>query len=182
MIGSRKTPQPILDMMIDYASVLRSLGYTVRSGGALGADTAAEIGHTVECDGVTALVQAEIFIPWQGFGKTKQSDETHIKLDSLPMREYAFKMAQAVHPAWGRCSSAAKSLHARNSFQVLGKDLNDPSDFVICYAEVSSNGTPKGGTATAISIANEFNVPVYNLYKAHDMNNLNRLLLDLVSG
>lgn len=43
-IGSRETPRSILDLMTAIARKLEALGYTLRSGGATGADTAFEEG------------------------------------------------------------------------------------------------------------------------------------------
>lgn len=53
-----------------------------------------------------------------------------------------------------------KKLLTRNGYQVLGKDLNTPSEYLICY----SNG--KGGTQQAIRIAEDINinVPIFNLW------------------
>ena len=53
-----------------------------------------------------------------------------------------------------------KALHSRNAMQVLGFDLDDPVDFVLCW---TPGGNKLGGTATAIRIAEDHNVPVYNL-------------------
>lgn len=43
-VGSRATPEPVLDLMRRCATRLEVLGYTLRSGGANGADTAFEEG------------------------------------------------------------------------------------------------------------------------------------------
>lgn len=47
-VGSRETPQDILNTMYKIGKYLASKGYTLRSGGAIGADTAFENG----CDSV----------------------------------------------------------------------------------------------------------------------------------
>ena len=43
-IGSRKTPNSILEEMTTLAKLLSNMGYTLNSGGAVGADTAFEQG------------------------------------------------------------------------------------------------------------------------------------------
>ena len=43
-VGSRATPEPVLDLMRRCATRLEVLGYTLRSGGANGAETAFEEG------------------------------------------------------------------------------------------------------------------------------------------
>ena len=57
----------------------------------------------------------------------------------------------------------AKALHTRNVYQVLGLDLNTPSEFVVCYADVDKHNNVIGGTATAVNIAKEVGIPVYNI-------------------
>ena len=43
-IGSRETPHHILTLMTEIANILDNIGYTLRSGGADGADTAFALG------------------------------------------------------------------------------------------------------------------------------------------
>lgn len=122
---------------------LRALGYLLRSGDAVGADRAFA----------------------EGAGSAKQIFLPHDATDA------AMKIAASVHPAWELCSDIAKRLHGRNAFQVLGKTLDDPSKFVICW---TANGQAIGGTATAIRIAELHGIPVFNL---HDPTALDRLAL-----
>lgn len=71
-----------------------------------------------------------------------------------------------MHPAPYALKGYVLHLMARNGYQVLGKDFNSPSDFLICYTEdgatkETSRGT--GGTGQAIRIAVKNNIPVWNL-------------------
>jgi hypothetical protein len=141
-IGSRETPAEVLALMTAAARELDRQGWTLRSGGAKGADTAFAQG--------VSSVRKQIFTA----------------RDSIP--EDAFGMAADAHPAWGACSDYARRLHARNVMQVLGHELDDPSKFVLCWtpdgaetAEETSRHT--GGTGQAIRIACMHNVPVFNL-------------------
>ena len=52
-------------------------------------------------------------------------------------------------------------LMARNCYQVLGKDLETPSEFIICWTK---DGQATGGTGQALRIAKKNNIPVFNLY------------------
>ena len=61
-IGSRETPVRVLEAMRRCAQTLGRAGFTLRSGGAGGADTTFEKG----CDDVQG--EKEIYIPWNGFG------------------------------------------------------------------------------------------------------------------
>lgn len=113
-IGSRQTPPDVMHQMGTIAAWLASLGFTLRSGGAGGADTAFEI----------QSLKKEIFRPHH----------------TTPA---ALELAARFHPAWDRCSDYAKRLHARNGFQVLGTDLVSPSAFVVCWTKdgKASGGT-----------------------------------------
>ena len=63
-IGSRETPLEYIQLFIRIAEYLASVGYTLRSGGANGADLAFEIG----CDNKQG--KKEIYIPWYSFNNS----------------------------------------------------------------------------------------------------------------
>lgn len=142
-IGSRETPPEILAKMTQIATYLASRDYYLRSGGAPGADSAFEDG---------AGDKKQIFLPWRGFNGNKSN--------LFEIHPDAFETASRIHPAWDRCSQAAKKLHARNVHQVLGCNLNDPSEFVVCWTK---DGEAVGGTATAIKLALHIGISVFNL-------------------
>lgn len=149
-IGSREAPEEVLLKMEKIAFYLaHTYDATLRSGGAIGADSAFERG----CD--KADGKKEIFYAKEWQNKIKPSKEAW---------EEAERIASKIHPAWDRCSEFARKLHSRNCFQVLGADLQSPVDFVVCYAKEDRNGNPQGGTRTAIMLARENNIPVYNLF------------------
>jgi len=144
-IGSRNTPDDVLKTMTALATELELTNYTLRSGGAEGADTAFEVG-------VHSCFNQEIYLPWKGF------NNSHSPLHSPS--DKAIIMAKAYHPNWDACSRWARLFHARNCHQVLGQDLKTPTDFVLCW-------TPKGqwigGTSQALRIADHWNIPIFNL-------------------
>lgn len=142
-VGSRETPKQIVELMRLTARKLQEADYILRSGAADGADLAFESG--VDCPD-----SKEIWIPWSGFNKSHSTN--------LPVPE-AFDIARTVHPAWHKLTDGAKSLHARNIHQLLGADLNTPSDFVLCYTH---NGDTIGGTATVIRLATKLKIPIFN--------------------
>lgn len=149
-IGSRQTPSNILNYMFQLASQLETnYKYVLRSGAALGADTAFEDGSKVN----------EIYIPWIGFNNHKE-----ICINSLEAREIASKH----HPYWNRLSEPVKKLMTRSVLQVLGQDLKTYSDFVLCWTpdgctNQKSRSIKTGGTGLAISVADSYNVPVINM-------------------
>lgn len=162
-IGSRETPEDVLEIMKRIAEVLAQKGLTLRSGAAPGADQAFEVG----CDKVKG--KKEIWLPWEGFN---EHPSHHVP--TLKHLEYASK----IHPVWDRLSQGVRKLHARNVGQVFGYNLNTPVEFVVCYtsdgAETASEVTSKtGGTGTAIKIASQNNIPVFNLGKKDVLDRIN---------
>jgi len=147
-IGSRKTPPTVLDLMTRTARFLYCGGYTLRSGGAIGADSAFELGSGGE---------NEIFLPFEGYNKNRS------KLFTIP--DAAFEIAAKLHPAWDRCTEVVRKYHARNVLIIYGQDLQTYCDFVICWTR---KGLVKGGTGMAIRIAQAADIPIFNLAKQEE--------------
>lgn len=145
-IGSRETPAAALELMERAAAIFACEGWTLRSGGAQGADQAFERG----CDLVGGLKQ--IFLPWRGF-------EDNLSPFYEPTRE-ASVIAASFHPRWETLSQGARRLHARNAHQVLGANLREPVEFIICW---TPKGSGSGGTGQALRIARSHNIPVIDL-------------------
>ena len=165
-IGSRETPTVVLKQMSRIAARLWRRGYTLRSGGAAGADQAFERGASKEekQSGVSTP-GFEIYLPWVGFnGRLLDS---HYHLLDFPK---AAMIARRFHPAWYRLSVATQKLHARNAHQILGADLESPVAFVVCWtadgAETARETSREtGGTGTAIRLASKRDIPVFNLQR-----------------
>ncbi len=148
-IGSREAPRSALILIAKLATTLAHYGLTLRSGGSPGADTAFERG----CG--RAKGKKEIFLPWKGFNGNKSP--------FFEPPEQAEILASLHHPNWRACSRAARKLHARNCQQVCGLDMEFPVDFVLFWAP-EKGGIVKGGTATAVSLAREMQIPTFNLW------------------
>lgn len=153
-IGSRQTPPAVLDYMRRVAFRLAKRGYVLRSGAADGADAAFEEG----CK--QAGGRMEIWLPWRGFNG-------HADTGLYPSERHA-QMAATVHPAWDRLSRGPRALHSRNAGQVLGADLATPVSFVLCWTpdgceSEKSRTRTTGGTGTAIVLAAQNSIPVFNL-------------------
>lgn len=134
-IGSRKTPPDVLTHMRDFAYEVAEDGWTLRSGGAKGADTAFEEGAR-KADGSVEIFLAE-----------DATDE-------------ALKHAAQFHPRWYGLKPYAKKLHARNSMIILGASLNDPVDVVVCW---TPKGVKVGGTAQGLRVAEHYRISIINL-------------------
>lgn len=151
-VGSRKTPDDVHEQMVKIGAELARRGWLLRSGGAEGADTAVEVG----CIAAGGLKR--IFLPRKGYNGRSGPDYLH----DLPKHFEAMRIAASIHPAWERCSPVAKHFHSRNIYQVLGADLDTPSDALICW---TPGGEDVGGTRTAIVCARQNGVPVFNMGK-----------------
>jgi hypothetical protein len=145
-IGSRQTPEPVLQLIRSLGRELAEHGWLLRSGGSPGADTAFEQG----CD--EAHGRKEIFLPWRGFNNSESP------LFDTPAE--ALNIAARYHPRLRSSSWQTQQLRARNVCQVLGRSLDTPSDLVLAWTE---DGLVAGGTATVLHIAAERGIPVINL-------------------
>lgn len=141
-VGSRETPNEVLELFERLAGFLGDRGCVLRSGGAEGADTAFENG--------CGNHKKEIFLPWKMEGREAAFT------GSTPEAE---EIVKKYHSAWDSYTWTSKKLLGRDAFQVLGLDLKTPVDFVICYTE---GGNLKGGTSTAIKLAMDNGIPVLN--------------------
>lgn len=135
-VGSRRLPIRLVPLLRELAAELERRDWTLRSGGARGSDAAFEAGVAVQA-------HKQIFYPDRGL---------------IPRQ--AFAIAEQHHPAWKRLSGYAKRCHARNSQQVLGPDLNEPSAFVLCW---TPDTQVVGGTGQTIRVAHAFDIEVYNI-------------------
>jgi hypothetical protein len=147
-IGSRSTPPDICQLMAQIAEELSERGYILRSGHARGADIAFENG---------AKEQKQIFLPWDSFNGAWINDRTYFSVRGYSR---AFDIAQKFHPVWDRCNYDAKCLLARNTHQIMGKDYDEPAEFVVCW---TPNGSGSGGTGQALRIAKSMNIPIFDL-------------------
>ena len=158
-IGSRETPQEVLDKMTEVAKYLEELGYTLRSGRAIGADKAFEKG---------VKSKKEVF------------------LGSVKTGEKELKIAEEIHPAWDKMLESTKrkaiasgknpeksadyvaNLMARNTNQIFGANLDTPVDFVLAWTQdgltdYRKRSLQSGGTGQAIDMASRKGIPVINM-------------------
>lgn len=141
-IGSRQTPPEILSLMTKIAIRLREgYNFILRSGGAIGADTAFEEG---------AGTQTEIFLSNNRVQEAREIAKNH-------------------HPAWNNLSEYVQGLMTRNAQIILGEYINKPVEFVVCWTKDGAETLEQttiytGGTGHAIRIASTYKIPVFNLY------------------
>lgn len=95
--------------------------------------------------------------------------------------EKAYAIAQLHHPNWDRLKPAVKNLMARNTQQILGRDLQSMSKFVLCWTpdgcEHDFLRTYKtGGTGQAIAVATTYGIPVINFANNNPLGRLSEVL------
>ena len=152
-IGSRQTPQAVLETMERIGQAMARHGWTLRSGAADGADTAFEAGAE------RGKGPREIWLPWPGFnGRTADGAATRVAVNNQANRD----LARQSHPAWHVLRDPVQKLMVRNVHQILGPDpgTSSPSDMVICW---TTDGAGEGGTGMAIRLAERHAVPVVDL-------------------
>ena len=165
-IGSRQTPDDILDEMRIIAAKMSERQYIVRSGGAAGADMAFEVG---------AGVNHEVYLPWDGFNGHVTQHGEHVNALKLHNYNKARRIASIEHPYWTNLKESHKKLHTRNVYQVLGFDLETKSMCVMFWAKPIGT-TIEGGTATAVSLARRQRIPTYNFYFQQDLDKIKRII------
>lgn len=153
-IGSRKTPNDVLQEMKEYAKRLASIAI-LQTGGALGADSAFEEGAREASGEVT------LFLPWRGY-----NNKEGLIIKASKQKEIE-DFASQYHPAWDRCSPAVRKLHARNMLII------NEADFVICW---TPDGKDSGGTGQALRFAMDVGIPIYNLFNKEDKKKLEAYL------
>lgn len=145
-IGSRQAPGEILMLCRQVAIMLRSQGWHLRSGHAIGCDQAFERG---------AGEDATIYLPWKDYENEVPIDGRVVPVPTIP----ALEVAHEYHPAPEKLSMASFRLMGRNSHIILGDDLKSPVDRVICWTKTPTSG----GTSQALRIAAAYDIPVFNL-------------------
>lgn len=158
-IGTRYPSEQAFDMLFKIARRMAHAGWELRSGGAIGCDTAWE-------NGWLGFDTKEIYLV-NGTSSDIAKNATcgHIH-DYGDIWLEAEDIASKLHPRWDYLSEHAQALHTRNVFQVLGLDLKTKADVVAAYAQPAGMSV-KGGTATAFNLARAKGIPTFNLWTHH---------------
>lgn len=144
-IGSRQTRFSVMNSMSKISKSFTSLGIILRTGHAKGADNA--------------------------FQRSVPDQLKEIYTDDDATNE-AIEFTKYFHPAWHKCPMYARYLHARNAMIILGKNLDSPVEFVVCWTK---DGKDSGGTGQGIRIAKFHEIPVYNLFYKNHLEELREL-------
>lgn len=159
-VGSRDTPDGVLELMRRFGKAAGEAGWTLRSGGAEGADSAFEFG----CD--QAEGRKRIFYATEGDIEESGNPNGHHGVAAHPEH---LRTVDQYHPKPSLLSGYVQRLMARNSAQVLGFNLDRPANLLVCWTpdgatswEHTSKST--GGSGQTIRIACDYGLVVSNLY------------------
>lgn len=137
-IGSRETPSSVLETILKIGAAFAHTGYTLRSGGAKGADAAFEKG----CD--------------LNYGKKEilRSSDATLEAKEVALEFHPNPEAIKRNPyVWG--------LMGRNIQIISGRNLDQDVQFVICWTK---DGMASGGTGQALRYAQSKEIRIFNLY------------------
>ncbi|MDE0407588.1 MAG: DUF4326 domain-containing protein [Alphaproteobacteria bacterium] len=148
-VGARKTPERVLEQLRDMATNLAAGGWHLRTGGAKGADDAFARAVATE--------RRTVFIPWHGYNGWSGPEGRALTAGELQALRAT---AAPHHPAWQNCAPRVRDLHARNVAILLGADMREPVNAMVCWTE---NGRIQGGTGMAVRLAQHYRIPVLNL-------------------
>lgn len=156
-IGSRSITNEQVQTIKQIAKSLSRFSYTLRSGGARGADMAFE----------SQAVKSEIFVPWKAYNNNTSS--------LYPPSPEAIELSSKFHPVWDKLKDGVRLLMGRNAHIILGQDLISPVDFVVYCAPLDEFGEVTGGTGQGIRIAKHYNIPTYNIVIEKELEELREL-------
>lgn len=91
------------------------------------------------------------------------------------MPKYDESYVNRFHPKPQNLTTSGKKLMSRNTNQVLGRNFDDPVEFVACW---TPSGKDEGGTAQACRIARHLKIPVYNLNDEKEFKTILSILED----
>lgn len=163
-IGSRKAPLPILKRAQALGKELALEGFIGRSGKAEEMDEAFMRGFGDA--GIGLFIN---YLPYPSFRESLLVPSGCVDVSFYPEHIWkeAILIAREVYgKGWFEITPGARDLHTRSVFQVLGGDLQTPSEFVLYWAESKGRNAVKGGTNTAFQVARKFNVPTFKIGRA----------------
>ncbi|ARV76951.1 hypothetical protein PHABIO_320 [Pseudomonas phage Phabio] len=169
IVGSRNTPEPILELMIRLGRTYTDMGIGDSSGDAFDSDRAGWYGakQSKEFD----ITGCRIFLN-KGFRNGQSISNFPGFIDTrynCPKKDMAEAMALKARGTFAGLNAWGIELHTRNVYQIFGLNLDEPVEACIFYAEPKRNDTVSGGTNTAYQLAKEGKIPVIkNLYLEED--------------
>lgn len=158
-VGHRKgVPDNIRNKAVQLTSWLCARGVKLRTGDADGMDAVFRDAAPKE--------MRQFFAPLNRYNA--HPDAIMIKPSEIHPCYYsqARDITANTHPYFYNLGDFERELHIRNAFQVLGPELDEPSNFLVCWTKdgaETKTTRATGGTGQAIRLAIKYNIPVFNL-------------------
>lgn len=142
-IGARTIPSNIFSLLCSIGILLRNNNWVCRTGTARGSDMAFRASYEARPANLEVYATEDIL---------------HNKYGNADL---AKRIVRNYHPCYDEIKyDFCQALLARNVYQILGSDLNTPSEIVFCYTE---NGLVQGGSSIVLRIAQHYGIPIVNL-------------------
>lgn len=158
-----EAPENILNQMKTLAQRLELKGYTLRTNGGKGGEEAFKSGAT----------DIEIHLPWKNFnGNDSKLNRTTDEAKAL-IAQFA--------PGYDALKPAVQTIIASKAHVILGKDLKNPIQFLICWTQDGAETLEKRNARTgyigvAIALAASLKIPVFNLQNPDALDRLKQFL------
>jgi hypothetical protein len=167
-IGSRETPQEVLDKMTEVAKYLDGLGYTLNTGKTFTAKPSNDPKYQKQYEERLAFSKknnGKVGLDEEGADRAFSLGTTKKNLFGVnaPVGKKEMSVMEEIHPSPDRLKEGGKKLMARNTNQIFGENLNTPVDFVLFYAKETKGIRPEGGTGQAVEMARRKGIPTINM-------------------
>lgn len=159
-IGSRNISGEERELIFNIAVKMSEEGYTLRSGGAEGSDTAFEEG----CLSVSG--ELEVYRPT----RSPNMKGYHLVPNDLQFNYAKTRLSIDIIPWFSYMKPYSQRIHSRNFYQVVGFD--NVCSHVTIYASDEDEEGVKGGTRTAVMVSRSLKIPTYNLRIPEQRNTL----------
>lgn len=148
--GNKEAPPSIVAELESLVKRIEALGYTTRTGGLDGVDSAVEKVST----------KLELYLPWKGFAEKESKLYWN---DDLAMQA-----AKKYSPVFDNLKPVVQAFLAKNARMVLGTKFDSNALFLLCWsddgAEAKKDVTSRtGNVGHVILIANSIGIPIFNL-------------------
>jgi hypothetical protein len=157
-------PEPILKFFSLITEHLTSKGYAFR----FGAHEENKLQKTL-FDIAAEHKQVEVHLPWKKFNIEAAEDPSNISTTIRP-NELAYGVAVNYNQSFYKFSPHIRAINANDAAIMLGNDIKHPLSMLVIYTECGSEAIAKkmdwkkiSGLSLLLTLAEESNIPVYNL-------------------
>jgi hypothetical protein len=156
-------PDSVMSQMKTLAERLEAKGYTLRTNGAKGGEASMEAGSS----------DVEAHIPWRNFNEHPSKLNRTTDEAKAVIRQFA--------PGFDGLKPAVQTIIASKAHVILGKDLKNPIQFLICWTQdgaetMAQRNAKTGYIGVGIALAASLKIPVFNLKNPDALERLKQFL------